>query len=50
MKVKPLTYGEATENAFRELEYRLFVHVMYEYVQHRFSLQLSNIHLTLNSD
>ena len=31
-------------------EYDFFVHVMYQYVRHRLSLHLINIHLTLNSD
>ena len=41
---------EATQNIFRKLDYTLFVYIMYAYIRHRFSLQLSNIHLTLNSD
>ena len=43
-------YGEATEIIFKKLDYRLFVHVMYAYVQHCSSLQLINIHISLNSD
>ena len=32
---------------FMELDYKLFVRLMYKYVRHRLSLQLINIHLTL---
>lgn len=46
IKILVLTYGdpEDTENIFRELDYTLFVHLIYEYVRHRFSLHLINIH------
>ena len=32
------------------IRYRLFVHVMYVSIRYRFSLQLINIKISLNSD
>ena len=44
----------ATDAIFRRTrylgEYDFFVRVMYQYVRDRISLQLINIHITLNSD
>ena len=34
----------------KELDYKLYVRFMHQYVRHQVSLQLINIHLTLNSD